>query len=111
MPVRKDGSAAKPSRRSDEYAFQPHPPPYCLTIQPHPPPYCLTIQPHPPLTRSPFPDLGEGFKLNRSLGLQIKVLFKTKQTLKTKNPYQNKTIKSKKQILSKTNPKKTRIKP
>ena len=48
VPVRKDGSAAKPSRRSDEYAFQPH----------------------PPLTRSPFPDLGEGFKLNRSHGNQ-----------------------------------------
>ena len=48
MPVRKDDSAAKPSRRSDEYAFQPH----------------------PPLTRSPFPDLGEGFKLNRSSRLQ-----------------------------------------
>ena len=31
VPVRKDGSAAKPSRRSDEYAFQPHPPPYNLS--------------------------------------------------------------------------------
>ena len=69
MLVRKDGSAAKPSRRSDEYAFQTYPPLYCLTIQPH-----------PPLTRSPFPDLGEGFKLNRSSRLQ------TEETLKLSLP-------------------------